>query len=103
VHQLIVHKLYEKHFVAALKSNRLVALSLEDKKEGRFVHVNELDLSDKQAVRGYLKGFDHEVLLVRRIFKNKDGSINFEDAEEFQDEVGKFIVEAINEKLNKQD
>ncbi len=25
---------------------------------------------DKQAVRG----FDHEVLLVRRIFKNKDGS-----------------------------
>jgi hypothetical protein len=66
---------HEKHFVAALKSNRLVALSLEDKKEGRFVHVNELELSDKQAVRGYLKDFDHEVLLVRRIFKNKDGSI----------------------------
>ena len=33
----------------------------------------------------------------------KDGSINFEDAEQFQDELGKFIVEAINEKLNKQD
>jgi DDE superfamily endonuclease len=65
---------HEKHFVAALKSNRLVALSLEDKKEGRFVHVNELELSDKQAVRGYLKGFDYEVLFVRRIFKNKDGS-----------------------------
>ena len=65
---------HEKHFIAALKSNRLVALSLEDKKQGRFVHVNELDLSDKQAVRGYLKGFDYEVLLVRRIFKNKDGS-----------------------------
>ena len=65
---------HEKHFVATLKSNRLVALSLEDKKEGRFVHVNELDLSDKQSVRGYLKGFDHEVLFVRRIFKNKDGS-----------------------------
>jgi hypothetical protein len=46
---------YEKHLVAALKSNRLVALSLEDKKEGRFVHVNELDLSDKQAVRGSKK------------------------------------------------
>ena len=65
---------HEKHFVAALKSNRLVALNLEDKKEGRFVHVNELELSDKQAVRGYLKGFDDEVLFVRRIFKNKDGS-----------------------------
>jgi len=45
---------HKKHFVAPLKNNRLVALSLEDKKEGRFVHVNELELSDKQAVRGYL-------------------------------------------------
>lgn len=63
-----------KHFVVALKSNRLVALSLEDKQQGRFVHVNELELSDKQAVRGYLKGFEHEVLFVRRIFKNEGGS-----------------------------
>jgi hypothetical protein len=49
-------------------------LKHEKHKEGRFVHVNELELSDKQAVRGYLKGFDDEVLFVRRIFKNKDGS-----------------------------
>ena len=41
-----------KHFVAALKNNRLVALSLDDKKQGRFVKVSELKLSDKQAVRG---------------------------------------------------
>jgi hypothetical protein len=39
-----------KHFVGAFKSNRLVAMSLEDKKESRFVHVSELELSDKQAV-----------------------------------------------------
>jgi hypothetical protein len=43
----------------------LVALSLDDKKQGRFVRVNELDLSDKQVVRDWLKGFDKEVLLVR--------------------------------------
>ena len=63
-----------KHFVAALKKNRLVALSLDDKKQGRFIKVSELELSDKQAVRGWLKGFDDEVLLVRRVFTNKDGS-----------------------------
>ena len=63
-----------KHFVAALKDNRLVALSLDDKKQGRFVRVSELELSDKQAVRGWLKGFETEVLLVRRVFTNKDGS-----------------------------
>jgi hypothetical protein len=63
-----------KHFVAALKNNRLVALSLDDKQQGRFIRVSELALSDKQAVRGWLKGFDQEVLLVRRVFTNKDGS-----------------------------
>lgn len=63
----------KKHFVAALKDNRLVALSAADKKQGRFVRVDSLELSDKQSVRGWLKGFEHEVLLVRRVFTNKDG------------------------------
>lgn len=65
---------YKKHFIAALKSNRLFALSAQDKAQGRFGKVGSLDLSDKQAVRGYLKGYDQEVLLVRRTFTNKDGS-----------------------------
>ena len=65
---------HNKHFIAALKDNRLVALSEDDKKQGRFTRVSELPLSDKQAVRGFLKGFDHEVLLVRVVFINKDGS-----------------------------
>ena len=64
----------KKHFIAALKDNRLVALSREDKKQGRFVRISGLDLADKQAVRGWLKGFEQEVLLVRRVFTNKDGS-----------------------------
>ncbi|SDW59761.1 hypothetical protein SAMN05421882_10186 [Nitrosomonas communis] len=63
-----------KHFVAALKDNRQVALTLEDKQQGHFVKVGELTLLDRQAVRGWLKGFDQEVLLVRRVFTNKDGS-----------------------------
>jgi hypothetical protein len=63
-----------KHFVAALKDNRLVALSEDDRREGRFVRVDSLQLADKQAVRGWLKGFDHEVLLVGRVFTNKDAS-----------------------------
>jgi hypothetical protein len=63
-----------KHFVAALKDNRLVSLTAEDKKQGRLVKISELALSDRQAVRGWLKGFDQEVLLVRRVFTNKNGS-----------------------------
>ncbi|MCK5855255.1 MAG: transposase, partial [Sulfurovaceae bacterium] len=65
---------YKKEFIAAIKSNRLIALSLEDKKQGKFVKVDTLELSDKQSIRGYLKGYDKEILLVRRIFTNKDGN-----------------------------
>jgi hypothetical protein len=32
-----------KHFVVALKSNRTLALTLEGKKEGRFVRIDQLD------------------------------------------------------------
>jgi hypothetical protein len=63
-----------KHFISALKDNRLVALTEEDKKEGRFVRISELELADQQAVRGWMKGFSHEVLFIRRVFTNKDGS-----------------------------
>lgn len=64
----------KKHFISALKDNRLVALSLDAKRQGRFVRIDTLELSDKQAVRGWLKGYANEVLLVRQVFTNKDGS-----------------------------
>ena len=46
---------YKKEFISAVKSNRLIALSLEDKKQGRFIRVDKLELSDKQSIRGYLR------------------------------------------------
>jgi hypothetical protein len=58
-----------------LKDNRLVAQSDEDKQAGRFVRISQLELSDRQAVRGWLKGFPHEVLFVRPVFTNKGGII----------------------------
>jgi len=70
--EFIVKK--KKHFIAALKDNRLVALSAADKKQGRFVRIDTLELSDQQVVRGWLKGYANEVLLVRQVFTNKDGS-----------------------------
>jgi len=65
----------KKEFIAALKSNRLFANCIEDKHKGNFKRVDELELSDKQSVRGYLKGYDKEVVIVRRVFTNKDGSM----------------------------
>ena len=63
-----------KHFIAALKDNRLIALSEEDRQNKRFVRVDELDFPEQTTVRGWLKGYAKEVLLVRQVFKIKDGS-----------------------------
>ena len=63
-----------KHFIAALKDNRLVALSEEDRKKKRFVRVDELDFPEQTAVQGWLKGYAKAVLLVRQVFTSKDGS-----------------------------
>lgn len=69
-----VHKKLKKYFVAALKSNRKVALSWEQKLEGKFTKVSELDLQPEQAIRVWLKGLDFPVQLVKQVFLNKDGS-----------------------------
>ena len=56
------------------KDNRLIALSAPNKARGRYTRVDALQLQDKQTVRGWLKGFENEVLIGRQIFTNKDGS-----------------------------
>lgn len=38
------------------------------------MRLEELALTDKHAVRGWLKGFHQEVLVVRQVFTNKDSS-----------------------------
>jgi hypothetical protein len=63
-----------KHFIGALKNNRLVALTEEDRKKKRFVRVDGLDFPKQAAVQGWLKGYAQAVLLVRQVFTNKDGS-----------------------------
>jgi len=63
----------KKHFILALKSNRLVALSKEDKLQGRFVRIDSLDWSGS-PICGWIKGMDFPIILHRQIFKNKDGS-----------------------------
>jgi len=63
-----------KEFVMALKSNRTVALSLEDKRQGRFVRVDALPLGEGTVLQVYIKGLSFPVVLARQVFTNKDGS-----------------------------
>jgi hypothetical protein len=63
-----------KHFMMALKCNRTVALSKEDKKQGCFTRIDTLEWTEHIPVQGWLKGLDFPVLFHRQIFTNKDGS-----------------------------
>jgi hypothetical protein len=64
----------KKDFIMAIKDNRTVALNKEDKLKGRFVRVDSLTLEQKATKLVYIKGVNFPVLLIKQVFKNKDGS-----------------------------
>lgn len=66
---------YRLHFVMAIKSNRLVALSEEDRKKGNWINIESLDLGQAERVV-WLKGMDCPLSLTRQVFKNGDGTAN---------------------------
>lgn len=69
-----VHYKLKKHFVVALKSNRTIALSEAEKRQGKFIKVEKLDLIENQLKQVWLKGLDFPVALIKQVFTNKDGS-----------------------------
>lgn len=69
-----IHEDLNKHFIMALKSNRTIAVSQEDKKQGNFIRVDSISWLKQRSVRGWLKGLDFPVLIHRQVFKNQDGS-----------------------------
>ena len=70
----IRHEL-DRHFIMALKSNRKVALSAQDKSQGRYQTVSTLDLPEGTVREVYLESVDFPLLLTKQIFINGDGSI----------------------------
>ena len=69
-----IRQTLQKHFVVALKSNRTVALSYEQKRQGAFTRIDGCALPEHQPVQGWIKGLDFPVLLLRQVFTNQDGS-----------------------------
>lgn len=55
----------KRHFIAALKDNRLIALTEEDRKNEQHTRVDDLNFSEQTAMRGWLKDYAHEVLMGR--------------------------------------
>jgi len=69
----IKHEL-KRDFIMPLKTNRKVALSLEDKKQGQYVRVDSLVLEPDTLMTVYVEGVDLPLHLVKQVFINEDGS-----------------------------
>lgn len=71
--EFIVDK--KKHFIFALKSNRTFASSKQDKRDGKFIAVSDLEWEENTPKAGYLRGMDMPVKIIRQSFTNEDKSI----------------------------
>lgn len=68
----------EKDFICPIKSNRKVALSLTDKKAGRFQAVSTLEIEPNAELEIYFEGVDFPCKLIKQVFTNEDGSIGIQ-------------------------
>ena len=69
-----IHDELQKKFIFGLKANRLVALSDEERKKGQYQNLNTLNIKDGEARKAWLKDLSLPVTLLKKVFKNEDGS-----------------------------
>jgi hypothetical protein len=62
------------NFVMAIKGNRKVALSHEDKLQGNYVKIGALELEPCSILQVWFEQVDFPVSLTWQVFKNEDGS-----------------------------
>jgi len=61
-------------FIFGLKANRLIAFSEKERKNGQYQNLKTLDLKDNEKRTVWLKDLSFPVALIKKIFKNEDGS-----------------------------
>lgn len=69
----VKHEL-ERDFIMPLKTNRKVALSEADKRQGRYVRVDAVPVEVGEVREVYLEGVDFPLLLCKQLFVNEDGT-----------------------------
>ena len=69
-----IHDELQKKFIFGMKANRLVALSENERKKGQYQNLNTLNLKDGEARKAWLKDLSLPVTLLKKVFKNEDGS-----------------------------
>jgi hypothetical protein len=62
----------KNNFIMAIKENRKVALSLDDKKQGKYISIKDLKL-EECVLPVYVKSLDFPIIVTKQVFKNGNG------------------------------
>jgi len=68
----LIKQKHKKDVICPIKSNRKIALSLADKKAGRWVVVSTLEIEENTELEIYLEGLEFPLKLVKQVFTNED-------------------------------
>ncbi len=68
----VIKQKHKGEVICPIKSNRKVALSLADKKAGRWVVVSTLEIQANTELEIYLEGLEFPLKLVKQVFTNED-------------------------------
>jgi len=63
----------KRDFIFAIKANRKVALTKEDKENGLYINIKSLKL-EGSVMSVYFEQLDFPVVISKQVFKNEDGS-----------------------------
>lgn len=64
----------KKFFIFDLQSNRLAALSENNRQKGSWSNINDLEIPSNAPVKLWLKDLEFPVFLTKEVFTNKDDS-----------------------------
>ena len=64
----------QEDFIMALKSNRKIALSKEDKEDNKYISIETLQ-PGQQTVEVWFKELDFPLLLTKQVFKNENDTV----------------------------
>ena len=62
----------KKKFVCPIKSNRRIALTLEEKNNGKYVNISTIDIEGGSSRLIYLEGYEKPLKLIKQVVKNGD-------------------------------
>ena len=71
---MLVKEELKKDFIMPIKTNRKIALSKQEKLSGKYVTVSKHELKENTEEKIYLEGVSFELLLIKQVFKNADGT-----------------------------